>query len=52
MTFRYEFKSGARFAVPAQVAGETIERLREKANGTLTPAMVVDAARPAQADVC
>jgi hypothetical protein len=46
MSFRYEFKSGARFCINAQQAGETIELLRQRANGSLTPAMVVDAARP------
>lgn len=46
MTFRYEWRSGARINVDAQQAGDTIEHLRTKANGSLTPAMVVDAARP------
>lgn len=47
MSFRYAWRSGARICVDAQQAGETIELLREKANGSLTPSMVVDAARPA-----
>lgn len=47
MSFRYQWRSGARINADAQQAGETIELLRQKANGSLTPAMVVEAARPA-----
>jgi hypothetical protein len=41
----YQWRSGARIPVEAQAAGEEIEHLRKKANGALTPAFVVDAAR-------
>ena len=41
----YQWRSGTRLPVDAQLAGETIERLRQKANGQLTPTQVVDASR-------
>nr|WP_321985325.1 hypothetical protein [uncultured Lichenicoccus sp.] len=41
----YQWRQGARFSVDPQYAGEEIETLRKRANGQLTPAQVVDAAR-------
>lgn len=42
----YKFKPGSRFSVPPQVVGETLERLGEQSNDAVTPAMLVDEARP------
>ncbi len=44
----YEWKPKSHVAIDAQKAGERVEKLREKANGLLTPAMVVDDARSAK----
>lgn len=41
----YQWRSGSRLSIDAQMAGEEIEHLRKKANGQLSPATVVDAAR-------
>jgi hypothetical protein len=41
----YQWRSGTRLSIDAQRAGETIELLRTKVNGHLTPAHIVDAAR-------
>lgn len=42
----YQWKEQARVPIPAQVAGEAIERLRGKDKRQVTPAQVVEAARP------
>ena len=41
----YKWRSGTRLPVDAQAAGDTIEALRVRAGGQLSPAQVVDAAR-------
>jgi hypothetical protein len=45
---KYSFKSGARFAVDAQTAGEELERIRAE-SGKLETKEVVEAARPDEA---
>jgi hypothetical protein len=45
----YQWRPGFRPSVPAQAAGERLERLRESAGGHLTPGAVVADARPAEA---
>ena len=41
----YKWKEGAVQSIPAQVAGEELERIRVRHNGRLDPAYVVDASR-------
>ena len=41
----YQWKTGARLGIAAQVAGEELERIRTHNNGRLESGMVVDAAR-------
>lgn len=47
----YKFKDGARSRVKAQVAGEFLEALREKHGGSLTPGVVLLAARPKRSPI-
>lgn len=42
----YQFREGFRVNLPASVVGETIERLKGESGGEVTPAQVVEAARP------
>ena len=44
MTFSYDFRPGYRANVPAQVAGEELDRIRSE-HGGLTAALVVDESR-------
>ena len=45
----YKWKAHANFGIPAQVAGEELERIRTERKGRLIPAVVVDEARPEEA---
>lgn len=45
----YKFKPGYSAGVPAQVAGEELDRIRRENGDTLTPGLVVDESRPEDA---
>ncbi|KPL67406.1 hypothetical protein SZ64_04375 [Erythrobacter sp. SG61-1L] len=44
----YQWKSGARIGIDAQIAGEELERIRIRNNGRLESEMVIEAARDEQ----
>lgn len=45
---KYQWREGSRFAVDAETAGSELDRIQQE-NGVVTPAAVVDAARPDEA---
>ena len=49
MSTTFQWATGAHAKVPAQIAGETLESIRERNNGSLTPSVVVEESRPKSA---
>jgi hypothetical protein len=45
----YAWREGGRFPVPAQKAGEELERIREENGGQVTPRKVVEESKPTEA---